>query len=502
LSIDVFARGMSKQNTATLVTMSQEIAAINRLNWQGEYNAPTNYVVDDVVYYAGSSYKCILASTNNLPTDVTYWTPLALKGDAGASSTAINDAVTNTTNAWSGDKVSKFGYKGTIINSTVGDLLTLTGNFSGSYVLFNANPANVTSLPSDVTGLISGTLTVNVGQYSGSVYEKVFTLVKRATTEIWVGISYNGAAITWGKVSSGVGAFLQRADITAGINSYAIVNTGTYKINASCLSDAPADVLTSNNILDVYVYSSGAKSFILHQAAASNGTQKIYHGYKHYNVDTTYWRRLVAIDEQFLYGKTLTLLGDSIMAAVDDTVIATRTGLVVTDNSYAGSSLSLRDDVTYDPYALCTRSKVGELRSVAIENFDYAIIWMGTNDWGHAVPLGTIDSVDEHTVLGAYNVAIQNFISRKADIKIMIVAPMFRDNCEDEGAYPKLSVFNTSIESLAAKYSIPCLNMMKDGSVNDYNKATWLTGDLLHPSNPAGVAMLSNKLAAFINTCY
>ena len=37
------------------------------------YNGATSYVVGDMVSYGGSNYYCILASTGNLPTNVTYW---------------------------------------------------------------------------------------------------------------------------------------------------------------------------------------------------------------------------------------------------------------------------------------------------------------------------------------------------------------------------------------------------------------------------------------------
>jgi hypothetical protein len=48
--------------------------------WQGAYSGATAYVADDVVSYNGSSYICILASTNNLPTNATYWNLMAQTG--------------------------------------------------------------------------------------------------------------------------------------------------------------------------------------------------------------------------------------------------------------------------------------------------------------------------------------------------------------------------------------------------------------------------------------
>ena len=68
----------------------QGIQGLKGNRWRGAYSGATAYVVDDVVSYLGSSYICILASTNNLPTNVTYWSLFATTG------TAIASNVTNT----------------------------------------------------------------------------------------------------------------------------------------------------------------------------------------------------------------------------------------------------------------------------------------------------------------------------------------------------------------------------------------------------------------------
>ena len=66
-----------------------------RFEWKGAYNGSTTYAVDDVVSYNGSSYICILASTGNLPTNTTYFQPMATKGadgtDVGATLTTQGD---------------------------------------------------------------------------------------------------------------------------------------------------------------------------------------------------------------------------------------------------------------------------------------------------------------------------------------------------------------------------------------------------------------------------
>lgn len=55
------------------------------INWRGNYSALASYVVNDMVFYNGSSYICKLASTGNIPTNATYWDLNASKGADGSS---------------------------------------------------------------------------------------------------------------------------------------------------------------------------------------------------------------------------------------------------------------------------------------------------------------------------------------------------------------------------------------------------------------------------------
>ena len=65
-----------------------------RFDWKGAYNGSTAYVKDDVTEYNGSSYICILASTGNLPTNTTYFQPMATAGtDLSTTLTTQGDIV-------------------------------------------------------------------------------------------------------------------------------------------------------------------------------------------------------------------------------------------------------------------------------------------------------------------------------------------------------------------------------------------------------------------------
>lgn len=53
--------------------------------WKGAYDNGDAYVPNDTVSYNGSSYINIQAGTGNLPTDTSFWDPMAEKGDDGAT---------------------------------------------------------------------------------------------------------------------------------------------------------------------------------------------------------------------------------------------------------------------------------------------------------------------------------------------------------------------------------------------------------------------------------
>lgn len=54
-------------------------------NFAGAFSGAGTYAVGDVVTYLGSSYICILATSGtHVPTNATYWTLLAQKGEAAS----------------------------------------------------------------------------------------------------------------------------------------------------------------------------------------------------------------------------------------------------------------------------------------------------------------------------------------------------------------------------------------------------------------------------------
>lgn len=93
------------------------------INWRGVYDNSASYVVNDSVFYNGSSYICILNSSGNLPTNTTYWNLMAQQGSAGTGSGDVSGPSSSTD-----DTLARFdGVTGKLIQ---GSLVTV--NDSGS----------------------------------------------------------------------------------------------------------------------------------------------------------------------------------------------------------------------------------------------------------------------------------------------------------------------------------------------------------------------------------
>ena len=61
-----------------------------KFNWKGAFVQSNTYAVDDVVSSGGSSYVCILATTNNVITNTTYWNIMSLAGTNGTNGDTFN----------------------------------------------------------------------------------------------------------------------------------------------------------------------------------------------------------------------------------------------------------------------------------------------------------------------------------------------------------------------------------------------------------------------------
>ena len=126
--------------------------------WQGAYSGATAYVADDVVSYNGSSYICILASTNNLPTNATYWSQMSSAGTNGTNGTDIGTTITT---------------QGDILYRDASGLQRLGAGTSGQFLKTNgasANPAWATVQASAIAQAVINSSTTVTTNTSLSTY--------------------------------------------------------------------------------------------------------------------------------------------------------------------------------------------------------------------------------------------------------------------------------------------------------------------------------------------
>jgi hypothetical protein len=108
---------------------------------KGTYSGATQYYVNDIVLYNGSSYICILASVGNLPTNGTYWNLLVQAG-----------AVSSVAQTFTGGIVS---VTGSPITSSGTLALTVAGT-SGGVPYFSSGTAWASSAALAANALVIG----------------------------------------------------------------------------------------------------------------------------------------------------------------------------------------------------------------------------------------------------------------------------------------------------------------------------------------------------------
>lgn len=139
------------------ITIDRGIAGPVGMIWRGDWSSATTYSANDAVYYAATnaSYICILANTNQVPTDITYWQLIC----AGAGN--VTGAVSSSDNA-----IARFdGTTGKVIQNSAatiddaGNLTLSTGTANGvSYLNASKVLTTGSALTFDGTtlGLLAG----------------------------------------------------------------------------------------------------------------------------------------------------------------------------------------------------------------------------------------------------------------------------------------------------------------------------------------------------------
>ena len=212
-------------------------------------------------------------------------------------------------------------------------------------------------------------------------------------------------------------------------------------------------------------------------------------------------------------GKKVTCVGDSITAGsgttktywsiLDDTLeLESMTGMGV-----AGSCVSATSDYKTGNSPLINRYK-------SIPDSDIITIYMGTNDYGHETPMGTIDDTEDVSFYGALNVIIPGIQKAHPDALLVWMTPTHRygfgtskmlgtaftyDHLPNGRGY-SLDDYVDAIKEVCDKYDVPVIDLFTlsgmDPSLSEVRSQYMPDG--LHP-NSAGHEKIAAIVGASLN---
>ena len=212
-------------------------------------------------------------------------------------------------------------------------------------------------------------------------------------------------------------------------------------------------------------------------------------------------------------GKRVTCVGDSITAGsgttktywsiLDDTLeLESMTGMGV-----AGSCVSATSDYKTSNSPLINRYK-------SIPDSDIITIYMGTNDYGHETPMGTIDDTEDVSFYGALNVIIPGIQMAHPDALLVWMTPTHRygfgtskmlgtaftyDHLPNGRGY-SLDDYVDAIKEVCDKYDVPVIDLFTlsgmDPSLSEVRSQYMPDG--LHP-NSAGHEKIAAIVGASLN---
>jgi lysophospholipase L1-like esterase len=206
----------------------------------------------------------------------------------------------------------------------------------------------------------------------------------------------------------------------------------------------------------------------------------------------------------YLYGKKIIATGDSMVKGhtLSDSQtwlykLATRNNMQYVNYGINGCCLSYNSIGTgYD-----INDSVVNRFDQMVNDADIIVVFVGTNDINtDSIELGTIDSTDKTTFMGALNILCDGLITKYPNKKICFITPYYR--VTRDSVKSRSISFSDAIETICNNYSIPVFNNVKNGGIcwSNIAQVNALTlGDTFH-LNESGHQYASTKYEAFINT--
>lgn len=223
-------------------------------------------------------------------------------------------------------------------------------------------------------------------------------------------------------------------------------------------------------------------------------------------------RDVTIVDQSPWVGKTAVFVGDSITkgSGCDGQkyweILEEELGFsTVAGMGIGGSCWSATSDYGNGNSPLINRYQT-------IPEADLIQIFMGTNDYGHATPLGTIEDTTDVSFYGALNVILPALQQKYPSSRIVVVTPLHRYNADtnkndlnyDYEAHPvsgkTLKDYVDAMKEVCERYSIPVIDMFSISGLNPIVESikNMYMPDGLHP-NAEGHKLMANIMKYHLN---
>ena len=208
----------------------------------------------------------------------------------------------------------------------------------------------------------------------------------------------------------------------------------------------------------------------------------------------------VFVGDSITYGHGTTLIYYNVLK--DLLALKTVTGMGV-----GGSCFSTKSDYGTANSPLVTRYQ-------NIPDADLIVVFMGTNDYGHETPMGTIEDTTDVSFYGAVNVVVKGIVEAHPTSRIVFCTPLHRygfgtskllgtaftyDHIKN-GQDHTLKDYVDALKEVCERYSIPVIDLFSQSGLNpsiSQIKDLYFP-DGLHP-NEAGHTKLAHLMYKYLN---
>jgi lysophospholipase L1-like esterase len=205
------------------------------------------------------------------------------------------------------------------------------------------------------------------------------------------------------------------------------------------------------------------------------------------------WTKIGDGNIDVLNGKRIAIIGSS-SADLDERItywnhIRDRTGCVILDYADGGSTLT----ATTTNYSAETTNQLKRIDELPTSNIDLVVIQPCANDENNSRPLGTWDSTTVTEVYGALHTMAKKMYDKYPTLPFGVITGQYANPRTN-----KESVYMDAVMEVCAFYSIPCVNLKKEGRT-PYTYDSWrntFTPDNTH-LNPDGAKVLSYRVESF-----